>query len=43
MLVNVAIKLVQGALVAVHTYLYSDGSVINRIVDLHTGIPLGIV
>lgn len=43
MLVNVAIKLVQGALVSVHTYLYTDGSVVNRIVDLHTGIPIGIL
>lgn len=43
MLVSATIKLVSGALVAVHTYLYSDGTVVNRIMDLHTGIPLGIV
>jgi hypothetical protein len=43
MLVNVTIKMIEGALASVHTYIYSNGKSVVRVVDLHTGIPIRIL
>lgn len=43
MLVKVTIKMFAGALVAVHTLLYKDGTIVERVIDISTGVPLFII